>query len=68
MLRFIVLSIAILVGVAWLTRSTRARQAVWTILVVLAVYAVLKLTGVIEDIAPSRAPVLGYQHTPNAAD
>lgn len=66
MLRFIVLAVVALAVFAWLTRSKRARQAIWTILVILAIYAVLKAAGVIEDVAPTRAPVMGYAHTPNA--
>lgn len=53
-LRIIVLALVVLGVFAWLTRSPRARQAIWTMLVVIAVYAVLKATGVIEAIAPNR--------------
>ncbi len=63
MLRFIVLAVVLLAVFAWLTRSARARQAIWTILILLALYAVLKATGVIEAIAPTRAP-MGYHVTP----
>lgn len=63
MLRLVVLATLLLAVFAWLTRSARARRAIWAILVLLAIYAVLKATGVIEEIAPSRAPVMGYINT-----
>ena len=37
-----------------ITRSPRARRVLHVVLGVLALYAVLKLTGVIEAIAPDR--------------
>ena len=43
-----------------ITRSPRVRRVLHVVLAVLAVYAVLKLTGVIEAIAPDR---MGYSDT-----
>jgi len=58
MLRYI-LGLVILVGlVALVTRARGPRRVLWVILGLVIVYAILKLTGVIEDISPSRMEVL----------
>lgn len=53
-LRVVVLALVALGVFAWLTRSPWARQAIRTLLAILAVYAILKAAGVIEAIAPKR--------------
>lgn len=54
MLRIVFLAAVALAVVALFTRSARLRRGLWAILVLMAVYAVLKLTGVIDAMAPDR--------------
>jgi hypothetical protein len=54
MLRYLVLLAAVMAGIALITRSPRLKRALKVVLAVLGVYAVLKLTGVVEAIAPDR--------------
>jgi hypothetical protein len=58
MLRAIFVFVVALGAVALVTRSRNARRALWVVLGALAVYGVLKLTGVIDAMAPSRMGVL----------
>ena len=44
-------------AVAWVSRSRRMRIALWIMLGAIGLYGVLKLTGTIEAIAPSRSGV-----------
>ena len=53
-MKLVVIVFAVLVLAAVLTRWRSLRRAVLIVLGVLAVYAVLKLTGVIEAFAPDR--------------
>jgi len=53
-LRSIVLALAALVIAAILTRSPRIRRLLWFVCALIALYGFLKITGVIEAIAPSR--------------
>lgn len=53
-MRYVVVLAALTALVFFLTRSRRAQRVLQIILGVLALYAVLKMTGVIEAIAPSR--------------
>lgn len=54
MLRFVFFAAVALAVIALFTRSTRLRRGLWAVLVLMAAYAVLKLTGVIEAVAPDR--------------
>lgn len=54
MLRILFLAVIALAVVAIFTRSPRARRVLWALFGLLAVYAALKATGVIEAIAPAR--------------
>lgn len=54
MFRFILLFVIGLAIVGWLTRTPGVRRGFWVALALLGTYAVLKATGVIEAIAPSR--------------
>ena len=58
MLRFILLAGLVVALVAFVTRSPRLRLVLKALLAVLAAYAVLKLTGVIDALAPDRDGVL----------
>lgn len=53
-LRLLLVAVLILLVAAWLTRAPRLRRAIWIVMVAIAVYGVLKATGVIEAIAPAR--------------
>ena len=44
----------VLALVALITRAAAARRALWVMFALAALYTVLKLTGVIEDMAPTR--------------
>lgn len=54
MTKLLFVVIILIAIVALFARSPRARQALWTAFVLLGVYAVLKVTGVIEALAPAR--------------
>ena len=56
MLRLVFLLLVVLALVA-VTRAPGARWALWVALGLVLVYAVLKLTGVIDALAPSRTGV-----------
>jgi len=58
MLKAIFLAVLILAVVAWLTRAPRVRRALWAVLLLIAAYGILKATGVIDALAPSRTGVL----------
>jgi hypothetical protein len=50
--------IGLVLGIAaFFARSRRARVAFWAVAALVLVYAVLKLTGVIEALAPDRTGV-----------
>lgn len=57
MLRYVTLLFVVLLAVAVVTRSRRARRALWVLGGLAVLYTLLKLTGVIEAIAPDRAGV-----------
>lgn len=57
MLRILFLVVALLLLVALLTRADTLRRALYVILGAMALYAVLKTTGVIEAWAPDRIGV-----------
>jgi hypothetical protein len=54
MFRFVVLAAAILGAIALLTRSERARRGFWVLFGLAMLYTVLKITGIMEAVAPSR--------------
>lgn len=54
MLRILFAVFVVLVAAAVLTRSPRIKRIVWALVGVVVLYGVLKITGVIEAIAPSR--------------
>jgi uncharacterized membrane protein YccC len=53
-MKYLVALVAFGFLVSFLTRSPRMRRGLQIVLAVLAVYAILKMTGVIEAIAPDR--------------
>jgi hypothetical protein len=53
-MRYLVVAVALAILVALIARRPGARRALTALLVVLVLYAVLKMTGVIEMIAPGR--------------
>jgi hypothetical protein len=57
MLRILFLVVALLLLVALVTRADTLRRALYVILAAMALYAVLKTTGVIEAWAPDRIGV-----------
>ena len=57
MLRIMMLVALLFAAVAWVSRSRRMRIALWIMLGAIGLYGVLKLTGTIEAIAPSRSGV-----------
>jgi hypothetical protein len=57
MLRFVFLVLIALGVVALVTRAPLARRALYVLLGLMVLYTVLKLTGVIDAIAPSRTGV-----------
>jgi len=57
MLRILLLVVALLLLVALMTRADTLRRALYVILGAMALYAVLKATGVIEALAPDRIGV-----------
>ena len=54
MFRMLFLVAVVLALVALITRAASARRALWVMFALAALYTVLKLTGVIEDMAPTR--------------
>jgi len=60
MLRYIFALVLILSIAALLTRAQAARRGLWVVVALVILYAVLKLTGVIEVLAPDRIGVLWY--------
>lgn len=56
-MKIVVTLAALLVLASFLTRLPSVRRALRILLAILVVYAILKLTGVIEAIAPSRSGV-----------
>lgn len=57
MLRFILLFVVALAIVAILTRGPAVWRALWVLLAIIGVYVILKATGVIDGLAPSRIGV-----------
>ena len=57
MFKLVLLAGLVVALVALITRSPRLRLVLNAVLAVLAVYAVLKLTGVIDALAPDRMGV-----------
>jgi hypothetical protein len=53
-MKYLVALVAFGFLVSFLGRSPRMRRGLHVVLAVLAVYAILKMTGVIEAIAPDR--------------
>jgi hypothetical protein len=53
-MKYLVALIALGFLVGFIARSSRMRRALHILLAVLAVYAILKITGVIEALAPER--------------
>jgi hypothetical protein len=58
MLRYIFALVLVLAIAALLTRGQAARRSLWVVVALVILYAVLKLTGVIEVLAPDRIGVL----------
>lgn len=56
MLRVILALLAAVLIVAAVTRSAPVWRAFWALAGLIAVYVVLKLTGVVDALAPSRTP------------
>jgi hypothetical protein len=54
MLRYVTVLVIVLLVVAMITRSRNIQRALWVVAGVAVVYTILKLTGVIEAIAPDR--------------
>lgn len=54
MLRFLFLALVALVVATLLTRSPRLRRVLWIVFCLIALYGLLKITGVIEALAPDR--------------
>ncbi len=54
MTRFLFILVVLIAVVALFASSPRSRHVSWAVFVALAVYAVLKATGVIEALAPDR--------------
>ncbi len=57
MFRFLFLILVFTAVVALFTKSPRSRQGLWAAFGLVAIYALLKATGVIEAIAPSQTGV-----------
>lgn len=57
MLRFIILVALVSLLVAMITRSRSANRVFWALLGITVAYTLLKLTGVIEALAPDRTGV-----------
>jgi hypothetical protein len=57
MLRYVTVLFVVLLAIAVLTRSRRARRGLWVLGGLAVLYTLLKLTGVIEAIAPDRSGV-----------
>jgi hypothetical protein len=56
-MRYLVVAAALVILVAMIARRPGGQRALTLLLAVLALYAVLKMTGVIEMIIPSRSGV-----------
>ena len=56
-MRYLVVAATLVILLALIARRPGARRALNALLVVLALYAVLKMTGVFEMIAPFRSGV-----------
>ena len=61
MLRYAMLLFVVLVGIALLSGDRRRRKVLWVLAGQAILYTILKLTGVIDAMAPSRDGVLGYR-------
>jgi hypothetical protein len=57
MLRFVLLLLIALALVAVIARAPGARRVLWVALAIVLLYAALKLTGVIDALAPDRTGV-----------
>ena len=65
MLRYAIILFVALVMVALLSGNPRTRRALWVLAGLAVLYVVLKLTGVIDALAPDRSGVLSYlNHKP----
>lgn len=56
MLRFVLALVAAVLIVAVVTRALPVWRAFWVLAAIIAIYLVLKLTGAIDALAPSRQP------------
>ena len=61
MLRYAVILFVVLVGIALLSGNPRTRRVLWVLAGLALLYTILKLTGVIDAMAPDRE--LGYSDT-----
>jgi hypothetical protein len=57
MLRIVMILVVALVAVAVLSGSRRMRRVLWILAGVAILYTILKLTGVVDGIAPGRSGV-----------
>jgi hypothetical protein len=53
-MKYLIALLGVILLFSFLIRSTRVRRGLNVVLVVLVAYAILKMTGVIEAIAPNR--------------
>jgi hypothetical protein len=54
MLKYAIVTFVVLVGVAVLSGNPRTRRVLWVLAGLALLYTVLKLTGVIDAMAPDR--------------
>ena len=54
MLRYAIILFVVLVGIAVLSGNPRTRRVLWVLAGLAILYTILKLTGVIEAMAPDR--------------
>jgi hypothetical protein len=54
MLRYAVILFVVLVGIALLSGNPRTRRVLWVLAGLALLYTILKLTGVIDAMAPGR--------------
>ena len=54
MLRYAVILFVVLVGIALLSGNPRTRRVLWVLAGLALLYTILKLTGVIDAMAPDR--------------
>jgi hypothetical protein len=54
MLKYAIVTFVVLVGVAVLSGNPRTRRVLWVLAGLALLYTVLKLTGVIDALAPDR--------------